>query len=346
MTCRTLCFYMNTSALVSGHDSRAKHNYQTIDWNYSPCPACHEPHPDYITCGRQECDVTETQSQHRAHGDDKSDRLNRGHACSQPYFSVPKSKPQDSPRSAKVSFIFGDPPLDGVNPQNLGYQRLMEDIPEVLEEHRYLYAQQRDYRPLDPSMEVDGFQYGAHVVYGDAKIFGTTEGIEEPLLHDICYAETTDDAEDDDDISCEEDMMMMMMMGDKANSLLSLSESSDDIIDLTSLPPPPEGDDEEENDDLLQSLNLAIAAPPPGFRDSSDEDDHQGSRGRQTAKNDIPVSLIDSVPTQVSGGNEQVFNDAVVSTLQALEALAASEDQSHPQSDNTSGSYTIVTFIH
>lgn len=243
-----------------------------------------------------------------------------------------------------MSFIFGDPPLEIVNPQNLGYQRLMEDIPEVLEEHRYLYAQQRDYRPLDASMEVDGFQYGTNMVYGDAKIFGMTEGIEEPLLRDICYAETIDDAEDDDDISCEEDLMMMMM-GEKANSLLSLSESSDDIIDLTSLPPPPEGDDEEENDDLLQTLNLAIAAPPPGFRDSSDEDDHQGSRGRRTATNDIPVSLIDSVPTQVSGGTQQVFNDAVVSTLQALEALAASEDQSRPQSDNTSGSYTIVTFI-
>ncbi|XP_057191709.1 FERM and PDZ domain-containing protein 4 isoform X1 [Triplophysa rosa] len=336
---RRSIFNMANNSNTAGHDSRAKHNYQTIDWNYSPCAACHEPHPDYIMCGRQECDVipTETQSQHRAHGDDKSDRLNRGHACSQPYSSVPKSKPQDSPRSAKVSFIFGDPPLDIVNPQNLGYQRLMEDIPEVLEEHRYLYGQQRDYRPLDASMEVDGFQYGAHLVYGNAKIFGMTEGIEEPLLHDICYAETTDDAEDDDDISCEEDLMMMMMMGDKANSLLSLSESSDDIIDLTSLPPPPEGDDEEENDDLLQTLNLAIAAPPPGFRDSSDEDDHQGSRGRRAATNDIPVSLIDSVPTQVSGGTQQVFNDAVVSTLQALEALAASEDQSRPQSDNTSG---------
>ncbi len=58
------------------------------------------------------------------------------------------------------------------------------------------------------------------------------------------------------------------------------------------------------------------------------------------------MSLIDSVPTQVAGGTEEVFNDAVVSTLQALEALAASEEQSHPQSDNSSGSYTIVTFIH
>lgn len=279
------------------------------------------------------------------HVDEKAERQSRGsHMHAQPYFNIAKGKPQESPRSAKVSFIFGDPPLDSVNPQNLGYHRLMEDIPEVLEEHRYLYAQQKDYKPLEASLEVDGFQYGSHMVYGDAKIFGTTEGIEEPLLHDICYAETTDDAEEDDDISCEEDMMMMMgEMKDKANSLLSLSESSDDIIDLTSLPPPPEGDYEEDSDDLLESLNLAIAAPPPGFRDSSDEDDHHD---RKMAKNDIPVSLIDSVPTQGAGGSEEVFNDAVVSTLQALEALAASEEQSHPQSDNSSGSYTIVTFIH
>ncbi len=94
---------------------------------------------------------------------------------------------------------------------------------------------------------------------------------------------------------------------------------------------------------MLQSLNLAIAAPPPGFRDSSDEDDHQERKG---LKNDIPVSLIDSVPMQGAGGTEDMFNDAVVSTLQALEALAASEEQSQQQSDNSSGSYAIVTFIH
>uniref|UniRef100_A0A8C2C707 Toll-like receptor 7 n=1 Tax=Cyprinus carpio TaxID=7962 RepID=A0A8C2C707_CYPCA len=332
----------NMANNTAGQDLRVKHNYQAIDWNYGSCSACDEPHPEYAICGRREFEISPTvsemhQLQHRMYADEKAERASRAsHMHPQPYFSVPKGKPQESPRSAKVSFIFGDPPLDSVNPQNLGYQRLMEDIPEVLEEHRYMYAQQKDYKPLEASLEVDGFQYGSHMVYGDAKIFGTTEGIEEPLLRDICYAETTDDAEEDDDISCEEDMMMMMMgeIKDKANSLLSLSESSDDIIDLTSLPPPPEGDDEEDSDDLLQSLNLAIAAPPPGFRDSSDEDDHQERKG---LKNDIPVSLIDSVPTQVASGTEEVFNDAVVSTLQALEALAASEEQSHPQSDNSSG---------
>ncbi|KTF79603.1 hypothetical protein cypCar_00032044 [Cyprinus carpio] len=339
---RRSIFNMANNSNTAGQDSSVKHNYQAIDWNYSSCSACDEPHHEYAICGRREFDISPTvsemyQSQHRMHGNEKAQRVSRGsHMHPQPYFSVPKSKPQESPRSAKVSFIFNDPTLDFVNPQNLGYQRLMEDIPEVLEEHRYMYAQQKDYKPLEASLEVEGFQYGSNMVYGDAKIFGTTEGIEEPLLRDICYAETTDDAEDDDDISCEEDMMMMMMeeMKDKANSLLSLSESSDDIIDLTSLPPPPEGDDEEDSDDLLQSLNLAIAAPPPGFRDSSDEDDHQERKG---LKNDIPVSLIDSVPTQVASGTEEVFNDTVVSTLQALEALAASEEQSHPQSDNSSG---------
>ncbi|XP_067300816.1 FERM and PDZ domain-containing protein 4 isoform X2 [Pseudorasbora parva] len=341
---RRSIFNMANNSNTAGHDSRLKHNYQAIDWNYSSYGGCDESHPEYAICGRRECDiapnVSEIHQSHRMHMEEKAERASRGsHIHPQPYFSIPKSKPQESPRSAKVSFIFGDPPLECVNPQNLGYQRLMEDIPEVLEEHRYMYAQQKDYKPLEASMEVDGFQYGSHMVYGDAKIFGTTEGIEEPLLHDICYAETTDDAEDDDDISCEEDMMMMMMgeMKDKAHSLLSLSESSDDIIDLTSLPPPPEGGDEEDNDDLLESLNLAIAAPPPGFRDSSDEDDHQDRKSMALLKNDIPVSLIDSVPTQVAGGSEEVFNDAVVSTLQALEALAASEEQSHPQSDNSSG---------
>ncbi|TRZ00080.1 hypothetical protein DNTS_004634, partial [Danionella cerebrum] len=331
---RRSIFNMANNSNTPGHDQRLKHNHQAADWNYTSCGGCNDH--EYAICEQRECDVSPNEI-HQSHHMYAEEKASRGsHVHSQMYFNTPKGKPQDPPRNAKVSFIFGDPPLESVNPQNLGYHRLMEDIPEVLEEHRYLYAQQKDYKPLETSLDVDGYQYSSHMVYGDAKIFGTTEGIEEPLLHDICYAETTDDAEEDDDISCEEDMMMMMMgeMKDKANSLLSLSESSDDIIDLTSLPPPPEGNFEEDSDDLLESLNLAIAAPPPGFRDSSDEDDHHE---RKTAKNDIPVSLIDSVPTPVARGSEEEFNDAVVSTLQALEALAASEEQSHPQSDNSSG---------
>uniref|UniRef100_A0A3Q3G7D7 FERM and PDZ domain containing 4 n=1 Tax=Labrus bergylta TaxID=56723 RepID=A0A3Q3G7D7_9LABR len=247
----------------------------------------------------------------------------------QTYLNVPRPKPQDSSRGAKVSFIFGDPPLDGVNPQNLGYQRLMDDSPEILDNHSPMYRRlEEDYKMMDAIEEGDGYNYST-------KIFGTTECIEEPLLHDICYAETTDDAEDEDDISCEEDVVMSDI--DKP-MLLSLSGSSDDIIDLTSLPPPPEGNDEEDNDVLLHSLNLAIAAPPPGFRDSSDEEEQQGARARaKGACNDIPVSLIDSVPTHRAGGHGEPLNDAVVSTLQALEALAASEEQSPAQSESSTG---------
>uniref|UniRef100_A0A8P4JX81 FERM and PDZ domain containing 4 n=1 Tax=Dicentrarchus labrax TaxID=13489 RepID=A0A8P4JX81_DICLA len=240
-----------------------------------------------------------------------------------------RPKPQDSSRSAKVSFIFGDPPLDSINPQNLGYQRLMDEGPEILDNHSHMYRRlEEDFKMMDAIEDGDGYQYST-------KIFGPTECIEEPLLHDICYAETTDDAEDEDDISCEEDMVMSDI--DKP-MFLSLSGSSDDIIDLTSLPPPPEGNDEEDNDVLLHSLNLAIAAPPPGFRDSSDEEEQQGAGTRaQGACNDIPVSLIDSVPTHRAEGHGEPLNDAVVSTLQALEALAASEEQSPAQSESSTG---------
>ncbi|XP_062391043.1 FERM and PDZ domain-containing protein 4 [Sardina pilchardus] len=381
---------------TGGHDSRGKHTYQAIEWNYSaPCGGYEEHNhqqaytrelpgkePDYSDYGRRDAGdgaplyITEMQQQQPppppqhalGYMGERSEQLGRGNAHTpQPFLCVPRAKPHDSPRSAKVSFIFGDPPLDRVNPQNLGYHRLMDDIVvghEALDRHRHLYMQHvDDYKALDPGAldcddgdGDDGFQYPAHPVYGDhAKIFGAAEGIEEPLLRDICYAETTDDAEDEDEVSCEEDTAMMgtMMMGDLRDkqppTFLSLSESSDDIIDLTSLPPPPEGNDEEDTDVMLQSLNLAIAAPPPGFRDSSDEDEHHGppsgsaaaaavaGQSGQARRNDIPVSLIDAIPTHSEGESEEGLDDAVVSTLQALEALAASEEQSHPQSDNSSG---------
>ncbi|XP_066542434.1 FERM and PDZ domain-containing protein 4 isoform X2 [Hoplias malabaricus] len=333
----------NSSA---GLKTREKTSFQALEWNYGSCSSCEDqardvsdPDSEYDICGRRDSDVAPVyiteihQSQRPLRGGHT-----QSHGNPQLFFSGPRPKPQESPRSAKVSFIFGDPLLDSVNPQNLGYQRLMEDIPEIVDEHRSVYGQQDDYKPLETCLDlVDSFQYGGDMVYGNAKIFGTAEGIEEPLLHDICYAETTDDNEDEDDISCEEDLSVSGDLRDKSTSLLSLSESSDDIIDLTSLPPPPEGNDEEDNDVLLQSLNLAIAAPPPGFRDSSDEDEHQGVQARdQKTHSDIPVSLIDAVPMQVNRGSEEVLDDAVVSTLQALEALAASEE-SHPQSDNSSG---------
>nr|XP_056718171.1 FERM and PDZ domain-containing protein 4 isoform X2 [Euleptes europaea] len=250
-------------------------------------------------------------------------------------------KAQGSPRAAKVSFIFGDHSLDGINPQTLGYERLLDESPEALDKQRALYmSHANDIKDLELSPDAESIQFAANSVYSgftDNKIFGAAEGIEEPLLHDICYAENTDDAEDEDEVSCEEDIMV----GENSRpALLSLSGSSDDIIDLTSLPPP-EGDDNED-DFLLHSLNMAIAAPPPGFRDSSDEEDSQNHTTQyredkeQTSclgGDDIPVSLIDAVPTHVDEKCEKRLDDAVVSTLQALEALAASEEQQ--TSDNS-----------
>ncbi|XP_037646491.1 FERM and PDZ domain-containing protein 4 isoform X4 [Sebastes umbrosus] len=326
----------------TSHAARVKQTYQAIECTYST------PHKGFEDRNNQRCSqdyseceyldhgrfegqpvyITEIhQPQHSMHMVERAECCRI--PCTQTYLNVPRPKPQDSSRSAKVSFIFGDPPLDSVNPQNLGYQRLMDESPEILDNHSHMYRRlEEDYKMMD-AIE-DGYQYST-------KIFGPTECIEEPLLHDICYAETTDDAEDEDDISCEEDMLMSDI--DKP-MLLSLSESSDDIIDLTSLPPPPEGNDEEDNDVLLHSLNLAIAAPPPGFRDSSDEEEQQqqGSGTRvQGGRNDIPVSLIDSVPALGAEGHGEPLNDAVVSTLQALEALAASEEQSPAQSESSTG---------
>ncbi|XP_042723564.1 FERM and PDZ domain-containing protein 4 isoform X1 [Lagopus leucura] len=251
-------------------------------------------------------------------------------------------KAQDSPRGAKVSFIFGDHNLDGINPQTLGYERLLDESPEVLEKQRAIYINNaNDIKGLELSPDAESIQFATNAVYAtinDGKIFGAAEGIEEPLLHDICYAENTDDAEDEDEVSCEEDIMVGEI---NRPALLSLSGSSDDIIDLTSLPPP-EGDDNED-DFLLHTLNMAIAAPPPGFRDSSDEEDSQNQAtqprdDKEQASNlgsdDIPVSLIDAVPTNTEGKCEKGLDDAVVSTLQALEALAASEEQ---QTNDNSG---------
>nr|XP_014264493.1 FERM and PDZ domain-containing protein 4 isoform X3 [Maylandia zebra] len=329
----------NTDSMETSHATRAKQNYQPIECTYSTPhkggedrnnQRCSQEYSDqecdYLDRGRcegQPVYITEIhQPQHSIHHAERVECCRV--SCSQTYMNVPRPKPQDSSRSAKVSFIFGDPPLDSVNPQNLGYQRLMDEGPEILDNHSPMYRRlEDDYRMIE-----DGYQYST-------KIFGPTECIEEPLLHDICYAETTDDAEDEDDISCEEDMVMSDI--DKP-TLLSLSGSSDDIIDLTSLPPPPEGNDEEDNDVLLHSLNMAIAAPPPGFRDSSDEEEQQGAGIRaHRACNDIPVSLIDSVPTHGAEGPGKPLDDAVVSTLQALEALAASEEQSPAQSESSTG---------
>ncbi|XP_070606908.1 FERM and PDZ domain-containing protein 4 isoform X1 [Erythrolamprus reginae] len=250
-------------------------------------------------------------------------------------------KIQGSPRAAKVSFIFGDHDLDGVNPQTLGYERLLDESPEALDKQTTLYiSHANDIKSLELSPDAESFHFAANSVYAglhDDKIFEGAEGIEEPLLHDICYSENTDDAEEEDDVSCEEDIMVGEI---DRSALLSLSGSSDDIIDLTSLPPP-EGDDNED-DFLLHSLNMAIAAPPPGFRDSSDEEDSQCHTAQYRAdkeqtnnvgSSDIPVSLIDAVPTNPEEKCEKGLENVVVSTLQALKALSASEE--HQMNENS-----------
>lgn len=136
-------------------------------------------------------------------------------------------------------------------------------------------------------------------------------------------------------------------------------------VDLMALPPPG-NEEEEEVEDVgrkLQPPPPAIAAPPPGFRDnSSDEDDAKRGRNSQPNPNsipspstatgaavskssakasakevvpapgDVPVTLIDNVATRTVRDHAQELDDALVSTLQALEALAASEDfPHHPQ---------------
>lgn len=124
----------------------------------------------------------------------------------------------------------------------------------------------------------------------------------------------------------------------------------DNMVDLMSLPPP--GNDEEE--DETTSLLPAIAAPPPGFRDnSSDEDDPKRRAAAQSQEqgrhlcgilyDEIPVTLIDSVQPRTVRDHAQELDDALVSTLQALEALAASEDCPHPPPQQTAGILVAVT---
>ncbi|KFQ25467.1 FERM and PDZ domain-containing protein 3, partial [Merops nubicus] len=122
------------------------------------------------------------------------------------------------------------------------------------------------------------------------------------------------------------------------------SSTRDNMVDLMSLPPP--GSDEEE--DETTSLLPDIAAPPPGFRDnSSDEDDPKRRAAAQSQEqgrhlcsilyDEIPVTLIDNVPPRTVRDHAQELDDALVSTLQALEALAASEDCPHPPPQQTTG---------
>ncbi|XP_017658608.1 FERM and PDZ domain-containing protein 4 isoform X3 [Nannospalax galili] len=361
-----------TGTQDTGTENKGKHNLLGPEWN------CMPQMTTFIGEGEQEAQITYIDSKQKTvemadstlcpkehrhlyiHNTYNSDELSQpltqpGDApCEADYRSLAQrslmtlsgpdtlKKAQESPRGAKVSFIFGDLALDdGMSPPTLGYERLLDESPEMLEKQRNLYiSSANDMKNLDLTPDSDSIQFVANSVYaniGDVKNFEAPEGIEEPLLHDICYADNTDDAEDEDEVSCEEDLVVGEM---NQPAILDLSGSSDDIIDLTTLPPP-EGDDNED-DFLLRSLNMAIAAPPPGFRDSSDEEDTQSQaasfhenkeQGSSLQNEEIPVSLIDAVPTSAEGTCEKGLDHAVVSTLEALEALSVSEEQQ--KSDNS-----------
>ncbi|XP_041440111.1 FERM and PDZ domain-containing protein 4 isoform X2 [Xenopus laevis] len=361
-----------TANREAGNETQTKYSYQECDWNYLPkstifgfeenqdsqqifsdlkqrttnvlsSSLCHKDHRSlYIetTLNSGECDQQLTkQCEHI----DLENSLN----VSQPsIISISGLEhtitAQDSPRSAKVSFIFGDHSLDTINPQTLGYERLLDESPEMIDKQSIIYLNNaNDIKDLELSPDAENINFAANAVYAnisESKIFGNTECIEEPLLHDICYSETTDDVEDDDEASCEEDVMVAE---ENRTDILSMSGSSDDIIDLTSLPPP-EGDDNED-DFLLHSLNMAIAAPPPGFRDSSDEEDCQNlskpikeptGAANSISHDDIPVSLIDAVPTNTDENPKTILVETSVSDFPTLQNLTVSEEN---QTDDTSG---------
>ncbi|XP_041076733.1 FERM and PDZ domain-containing protein 3-like [Polyodon spathula] len=111
--------------------------------------------------------------------------------------------------------------------------------------------------------------------------------------------------------------------------------SREGTVDLISLPLPGSEKEEEEEAGAAQPPPPAIAAPPPAFRDhSSDEEDTKRRAAVATAgglqpSEEVPVTLIDNVVTRTVRDHAQELDDALVSTLQALEALAASEDYPH-----------------
>eukprot|EP00066_Takifugu_rubripes_P006037 XP_003970537.2 PREDICTED: FERM and PDZ domain-containing protein 3 [Takifugu rubripes] len=145
------------------------------------------------------------------------------------------------------------------------------------------------------------------------------------------------------------------------NEVYRIRAQTGGAVDLTALPPPGNEEDEVEiGVEKLQPPPPAIAAPPPGFRDnSSDEDDSKRGRKARTntsqavasgklvqAKEDVPVTLIDNVSTRTVRDHAQELDDALVSTLQALEALAASEDfPHHPQQSTQTAGLIVLAAI-
>uniref|UniRef100_UPI00398ECB97 FERM and PDZ domain-containing protein 4-like isoform X2 n=1 Tax=Pristiophorus japonicus TaxID=55135 RepID=UPI00398ECB97 len=360
----------------AGPDYKTKHNTHSLDWNYLSKSSCHvrakkedaqslsiretkqrnvdfsdDPIYHEDSRGILITEITDV-NEHSHLGAEYIDAMEAENKAFNRLSSSgkePAKTVQESPRGAKVSFVFEDHNVAAFNPRNLGYERLLDDSASNLGQQTSMYlANASDIKCSEfsfPGIDVDNIDTNAvYANINDSRMFANAESIEEPLLHDICYSETTDDAEDEDEASCEEDIPLGE--ADKTD-ILNISGSSDDIIDLTSLPPPG-GDDDDEDDFLLHTLNIAIAAPPPGFRDnSSDEEDGQhqpaqcsGETGQTKCSpgDDIPVSLIDAIPTQAEDqSGERALDDAVVSTLQALEALAASEEQSIQQTDDSSG---------
>ncbi|XP_008263269.3 LOW QUALITY PROTEIN: FERM and PDZ domain-containing protein 4 [Oryctolagus cuniculus] len=359
----------NTGTQETGTEHKGKHNLLGSDWNCGPqmttfigegdqeglithadakrkavdsteSPACPKDHRHLYIGDAYEVEELSQRLPHQpgdaaCEADDYLQRAQRSRLT----LSGPETlkDTQDSPRGAHVSFIFGDLALDdSTSSPTLGYDGLLEEGPDVLlgKQRNVYMGSAHDVKSLDLIPDAERICYVADSVYaniGDVNHFEAPEGMEEPLLHDLCYAENTDDAEDEDEVSCEEDVVVGEV---NQPAILSLAGSSDDIIDLTSLPPP-EGDDHEE-EFLLRSLNMAIAAPPPGFRDSSDEEDSQGQaasfrkdkdQGGGSHNDEIPVSLIDAVPTGAEGKCEKVLDNAVMSTLEALDALSVAEEQ-------------------
>ncbi|XP_073456752.1 FERM and PDZ domain-containing protein 3 [Aquarana catesbeiana] len=145
------------------------------------------------------------------------------------------------------------------------------------------------------------------------------------------------------------------------------STCRDNSVDLISLPPPENKKHKEEQEGRRKGEGLAVdrdvgetatflpsaAPPPPGFGDnSSDEEDpkrtiekgHEKGREHKKANvnpvfgyEELPVTLIDSVQTRTVRDHARELDDALVSTLQALEALAASEDYPSAAPQSTAG---------
>ncbi|XP_078416067.1 FERM and PDZ domain-containing protein 4-like isoform X8 [Cetorhinus maximus] len=363
-------------SIIRCPEYKTKHKTHSLEWNYLPKSSCHarskkeDAQPSSIRESKQKnVDFSDDSIYHEDsrggliteitdindHSRLGAEYINTMEAENKAFNRLSSSgmehtkTVQESPRGAKVSFVFEDHNVAAFNPRNLGYERLLDDSPSNLDQQTSMYlTNASDIKCSEfsfPGIDVDNIDTNAvYANINDSRMFASAENIEEPLLHDICYSETTDDAEDEDEASCEEDIPLGE--ADKTD-ILNISGSSDDIIDLTSLPPPG-GDDDDEDDFLLHTLNIAIAAPPPGFRDnSSDEEDGQHQPAQSSLEtvqtkcspsDDIPVSLIDAIPTQAEDqSGEQALDDAVVSTLQALEALAASEEQSIQQTDDSSG---------